>query len=48
MQNALFRNGLCWIDSEQGGDVSTVKPSGKTKGAMGLVYILERASAWIA
>jgi hypothetical protein len=34
VHRAMFRNGLCWIDFAWG-DIGTVKPSGKTKGAMG-------------
>jgi hypothetical protein len=40
VHRAMFRNGLGWVDFEWG-DVGTVKPSGKTKGAMGLAYIPE-------
>lgn len=40
VHRAMFRNGLGWVDFEWG-DVGLVKPSGKTKGAMGLAHILE-------
>jgi hypothetical protein len=43
---AMFRNGLCWIDFAWG-DICTVKPSGKTNGAMA-AYPRGRASSRMA
>jgi hypothetical protein len=40
VHRAIFRNGLCWVDFAWG-DVGTVKPNGKIKGAMSLTHILE-------
>ncbi len=37
---AMFRNGLGWVDFVWGAE-GTVKPSGRTKGAMGLAHVLE-------
>ncbi|TCP16915.1 LPD38 domain-containing protein [Simplicispira metamorpha] len=40
VNRAMFRNGLGWVDFVWG-DEGRIKPSGKTKGAMGLSHILE-------
>lgn len=40
VHRAMFRNGLGWVDFVWG-DVGTIKPSGRTKGAMGISHILE-------
>lgn len=40
VHRAMFRNGLGWVDFVWG-DEGAVKPSGKTKGAMGLSHIFE-------
>lgn len=40
VHRAMFRNGLGWVDFVWGSE-GTVKPSGKTKGAMGISHILE-------
>jgi hypothetical protein len=40
VHRAMFRNGLGWVDFVWG-DEGVVKPSGKTKGAMGLSHIIE-------
>lgn len=40
VHRAMYRNGLGWVDFVWG-DVGKIKPSGKTKGAMGLAHIFE-------
>lgn len=40
VHRAMYRNGLGWVDFVWG-DEGVVKPSGKTKGAMGLAHIVE-------
>ncbi len=40
VHRAMFRNDLGWVDFVWG-DAGTVKPSGKTRGGMGLSHILE-------
>jgi hypothetical protein len=40
VHRAMYRNGLGWVDFVWG-DTGAVKPSGKTKGAMGLSHIIE-------
>ncbi len=40
VHRAMFRNGLGWVDFVWGSE-GQIKPSGKTKGAMGLSHILE-------
>lgn len=40
VHRAMFRNGLGWVDFVWGSE-GTVKPTGKTKGGMGLSHILE-------
>lgn len=40
VHRAMFRNGLGWVDFVWGAE-GVIKPSGKTRGAMGLSHILE-------
>ena len=40
VHRAMFRNGLGWVDFVWGSE-GAMKPSGKTKGAMGLSHIIE-------
>ena len=40
VNRAMFRNGLGWVDFVWGSE-GVIKPSGRTKGAMGLVHLLE-------
>lgn len=40
VNRAMFRNGLGWVDFVWGSE-GVIKPSGRTKGAMGLAHLLE-------
>jgi len=40
VHRAMYRNGLGWVDFVWG-DAGAVRPSGKTKGAMGIAHIFE-------